>query len=324
MITVDRCPLCAGGNLVELKRYRFLDPGDRIFESPASPEAYHHERLRIFFKAVWKSSGTAEMRIDLCESCGLIFSNPRFTPEEIKAKYAAIDGLDSAKEPAGLAPPRKTGERALRVHSLVTRTREEQSHPLKVLDYGGAEGFNLVPFAGEDRCYVLDYVRCSTYPDGVEYLGADVHVLEPGDRFDIILICHILEHAIKPQVMLSSLWSHLADGGLIYAEVPLGAFREWRTLKEPLTHVNFFSEESMCNCAEETGLEVLHLSTDYQWVTHGNLWCVNLLAGKPQDPSSRPVTPPPHKRTQQQMKGLRLFAPVVLNKLKKTVGIGLD
>lgn len=116
---------------------------------------------------------------------------------------------------------------------------------------------------------VLDYVRLDEYPAGVRYAGRDFDDLQPGKRFGAILICHVLEHAVRPLELVSRAAEHLSDVGVVYIEVPLVAFREWRRLSEPLTHVRFFSEESVFNLARLAGLNVFSLSTDYQWVTHG-------------------------------------------------------
>ena len=73
------------------------------------------------------------MRIDLCESCGLIFSNPRFTPEEIEAKYRAVGELKTAKERAGIMPSGKSRERARRVHSMTRLSGRRDPTPGKCL-----------------------------------------------------------------------------------------------------------------------------------------------------------------------------------------------
>lgn len=113
-------------------------------------------------------------------------------------------------------------------------------------------------------------------PKAIGYLGRDVSDLQTDEVFDVILLCHTLEHAIEPMRMISDLSSHLAEAGLLYVEVPLGCWKEWKSLNEPLTHVNFFSEESIFKCLSSTGLNIIHLSTAYQWVTHGKMWCINI------------------------------------------------
>jgi len=109
-------------------------------------------------------------------------------------------------------------------------------------------------------------------------------------------LCHTLEHATDPRHIIEELRSHLTEAGLLYVEVPLGCWNEWKKLVEPLTHVNFFSEESLYTCVRSADLDVIYLSSDFQYVTHGKLWCVNLVGCK-----RKGTTVTRFKTTRQQM-----------------------
>jgi hypothetical protein len=121
---------------------------------------------------------------------------------------------------------------------------------------------------------------------------------------------------------LEDIGKYLANEGVLYVEVPLGCFREWRLITEPLTHVNFFSEESLFNCIKRCGLATIHLETSYQWVTQGNMWCVNAV-GKKENFDDKVI---PNLTTKKQMNKVNYYLPflrdggVIRSVLKKMTG----
>jgi len=87
-----------------------------------------------------------------------------------------------------------------------------------------------------------------------------------GERFDIVLMCHVLEHCIDPELALRNAKSLLSEGGSIFVETPnnraagldlLGS--SWSQLDVP-RHLNFFTERSLKLLAERAGLVVVAVS----------------------------------------------------------------
>lgn len=248
----------------------------RTYRRPAaSSDSYAARRLGFLFVRLVPDSDTVSFTVVLCRGCGLLFSNPRLNPEEMAAKYGYLaDLLDDSERAA--EPTLRAEERSIRIYRDVSRSMGGPPVGLRVLDYGGAQGYNLLSFQRDNRCFLADYVEHEPAP-GVEYLGKDLHDLDPGAPFDIVLLCHVLEHATRPVEMLSGLAPFITGEGILFLEVPLGAFRDWRAFKEPLTHVNFFSEQSLGRCLAEAGLSARLVSTDFQWVTRYRAWCINAV-----------------------------------------------
>ena len=216
----------------------------------------------------------------MCNECGFIFINPRYSNEELKLKYKYIEELGSVKYRNAHTPPTKLDIRANRIYSLISNYFNIDHHERsKILDYGGASGYNLIPFIEKFKCYIVDYEKWDL-PKGITYIGNDLHDLRKDNKFDIILLQHTLEHVPEPKIFLNELSEFISDRGLIYVEVPLGSFREWKSITEPVTHVNFFSEESLFKCLKYCGLDTIHLNTSYQWVTHEKMWCINAICCK--------------------------------------------
>ena len=273
--------MCDCGNLKFLKKHRFSFPEIKEYDNSIGELIYEHERLCILFEKILRHKIPAEFEINLCTSCGIIFSNPRFTTEEIKTKYKVASELEADKKRHGqIMSLVRYRKHAKYIHLLITRLYGNITKSLEVLDYGGAEGYNLSPFAETDNtCYLLDYIKYNRVK-GVKYAGKDMQDLPSDKIFDIILLCNILEHAIEPQQLLKSLSSHLSESGLLYVEVPFGCWTEWKGIKEPLTHINFFSEESLFKSFRNAGLNVIYLSTAFQQKHQGKTWCLNIVGSK--------------------------------------------
>jgi len=311
MIRATRCPMCRGNNLEVIRETRFFFPSADIERNLID---IRYERLWILFEKILNDRSPVEFQVMLCQSCGFMFTNPRFTAEEMSTKYEAINELGSVKKRYQVQPPRNLDVRAKRVYSLIMALVKTKNQRLRMLDYGGAWGYSLIPFVESGGLgYILDYEKWHL-PDGIEYLGEDLVELEPNELFDVILCLHTLEHAIEPINLLQGLSAHLSESGLLYVEVPLGCFHECKHLTEPLTHVNFFSEESIYKGLRSIGLGLVHLSTAYQWVTNGNMWCINAVARKS---GENVVTK--YKSTRRQMRDIRYYWQPGISKVLRAI-----
>lgn len=271
------CPICNSQNNKTLTNYEFKNPGG---EFKSYLDDYRNSRLWVLFNEILNNVNSAEFEITLCKSCGFIFLNPRFSENEFKIKYSFLSKKKSEEMRLEKNPMFKLDTRAQRIYKLINKYYPENSKfQPKVLDYGGAGGYILNPFINNYDCYVVDYNKWKL-PNGINYLGKDLDHLKGEYSFDIIFLLHTLEHIINPKEFLDYLSTYLKKDGLIYIEVPLGCVREWRILMEPLTHINFFSEESLFKLFTKCNLNVMHIDTSYQWVTHSKNWCINIIGTK--------------------------------------------
>ena len=304
MESIKVCPVCGAKTLKVLKRHEFrpnpvtgaakLEPGVGVLD----------ERLWIYFHKILGKAEAATVESTQCASCDFIFSNPRFTEEDIEVKYRTIEELGFDQERHRHRQMPDLSLRAQRIHQLVNRNLgDKHRKSLDILDYGGAEGHLLVPFieAGH-RGYLMDYVQYHLADPRIEYLGRELGDLPAGRQFDVILLLHTLEHVVDPVPLLRKLSTVLRPGGRLYVEVPLGAWLEWEFLREPVTHLNFFAESSLCRTVEAAGLHPLFVNSQWQLVTTYSIPCINLIATN--EPVSNPVNP---KKAARQMKGLTYY-----------------
>jgi SAM-dependent methyltransferase len=136
-----------------------------------------------------------------------------------------------------------------------------------ILDFGGGKGRLLYSFVEAGfRCGVLDYVD-SVIP-GVDYLGRELADLPADARFHMIICSHVIEHLAEPKLAIEALRDRLEDNGRLYIEVPLEIWKRAPPSMDPVTHINFFTRESLRTLMEASGLTVLHCG--YQSFTRPN------------------------------------------------------
>lgn len=291
------CPICGSDRLSERKAYQFAE------NHTGGKRPRVDMLIDIYLKELQpEPSDRATVHMTQCESCSFLFTNPRLTTADLDKKYATIAQHDlERRKVRGRAP--HVDRRRERVTPLITSWLPEgKEEAPKILDYGGAEGFLLTPFidAGAEG-YVLDYINYPKEDDRITYLGQGLsEAARTAGPFDAIFVLHTLEHVADPVGMLRSLSELLTDEGVLYAEVPLGSWLEWRDLREPLTHINFFSEASFAAASREAGLRLEHINTDWQYVTHQEkTLCINAIMRRGDGASVSPL------QSQEQMHPLK-------------------
>jgi SAM-dependent methyltransferase len=164
------------------------------------------------------------LRTTICTRCGLVWSNPRPTEQEVRAFYSREYRIAYK----GRAVP-SLRQRARSARGALERCRAlmPQLRPgCRVLDVG-AGGGEVVYVLGR-----LGFDASGLEPDenyarhAREVLGAPVETgfiqdaTFPERQFDLITMYHALEHVEDPVAILSALRSWLRDGGRCVVEVP--------------------------------------------------------------------------------------------------------
>lgn len=252
MIKIDYCPICKSEDLNIIKEYNYQYPDKKV-------HPYSEERLRILFDYIFKEDRNKIIKyiINKCNDCGFIFLNPRLNNEEIKTKYKQLTKDNSLI----LSMSTEDELREKRVKDIVHKYCKGGS----LLDFGGANGRICINLKEEYECSIVDIVRYKNIYEEIEYLGNDVKDIK--NEYDIIMLIHILEHTNHPLELIESLKIYLKDKGIIIIAVPAGYINEWANRVEPLTHCNFFNQDSLKRCIEKAGydmLEIKEYSEDYK------------------------------------------------------------
>jgi SAM-dependent methyltransferase len=202
-----------------------------------------------------------------CESCGLIYLNPRPTTESILLFYPAkfYDGLDEPHEMR--APQRRRWRRLLDVRALrgrlalrekvqiVARCHRQQGN---LLDVGPGRGGFLR--AMKDLGWSVTGVDISTdmcehirKRHGITCIASDFATLSyPANSIDVVTFWASFEHQRDPASALDLCRSILTPGGSVVILVPNARSIEERLLKcvdpNPIDvprHLYHFSEETL-------------------------------------------------------------------------------
>lgn len=111
--------------------------------------------------------------------------------------------------------------------------------------------FGLWEVEDIDRCH-----RCRRLADG---FSTGYERLPTENRFDVIILNHVLEHLSNPLEKLSSLRQLLTPDGIVYLGVPhMDVFGYWQLQN---AHLYYFTRRTLVHYAAKAGLSPLHVGT---------------------------------------------------------------
>jgi hypothetical protein len=206
-------------------------------------------------------------RLMVCDDCGLWFFDRRYTDAEMAKLYGNYrgDGYFEARhrfEPWYTRAfndhlgrdPQEIATRNAATLAFLDEARDRKSFA-SILDYGGDSGQFIPPeLGGEKFVYELSDAPCV---GGVTRM-ADKKDFS-ADGYDLVMLCHVLEHAPDPATLLRDMQPCMAGSDArLYVEVPyerscslrfappMDAYRAWLKvvagLPRPLlTLVDFYS-----------------------------------------------------------------------------------
>lgn len=245
--------LGAAGRVLLFARPR-RRPVRRLCFSP-----YQLLRRRVLFEVWFPTQKTITLAAACCVDCGFVAYWPRPSDDEVAAKYAFLkqhepdvggqSGYDCHALKSDLARAGRVYERCL-PHLMPGR--------LRVLDYGGGNGKLMQPFlAAGHSCYLVDYSD-RTLP-GVVKISDDMDAFVGDETFDLIVCSHVLEHVSDVGRLVSFLRRHLAESGVLYAEVPQEIWAGLSLEADPVTHINFFTKNSLSSLLLLNGLDPVEI-----------------------------------------------------------------
>ncbi len=249
------CPVCDASDWDVI--------GSRTYDRAAMETAdeYVRKRLRVLFEIWYPGEQQVENRSLLCGRCGFVTYAPRPTADDLDRKYRFLGSLGTDENRQQITPERES-QRAARLWKKLARFADSSDtgrsdtsgSGLRVLDFGGGDGRLVVPFAEHGcDCFVVDYAPQSVAQ--VTRLGTTLDDLDEDERFDIVVCSHVIEHVADPLATMSQLRDRMTDGGAIYVEVPMEIWKRPPLHEEPVTHVNFFTVESLQTLLQRAGLE---------------------------------------------------------------------
>lgn len=195
-------------------------------------------------------------------SCGMIYPNPRLSPDEINKGYNSnrLSGVDDYLE---VADGNKHDFR--KRFDLI----EEYSHIGDMLDVGCNIGSAMD--VAESRgwvCSGIDVNKKAVQVAREKGLNVGVGQLRDSEgSYDLIFMNDVIEHVANPRKELGLAKKLLKEEGLLYISTPDGGSLmaglsrgRWLHLK-PRQHLYIFNRDNLREMLEEEGFEVLYLSS---------------------------------------------------------------
>jgi SAM-dependent methyltransferase len=241
------CPVC------DTRSWKVI--GSRTYrrDQDVSTSAYVRQRLAVLFEVWFPEMRDVTLSSVLCQQCGFVCYTPRPEDGDIARKYSYLAENRSTQHE--ISEDLASDEQ----RSVDLYARIEPYLPTKkasILDFGGGKGRLMHAFLTHGhRCYLIDYP--SETLRGIQYLGSRLDEIPPGLKFDLIICSHVLEHLADPLTVVRALRDYLEPNGVAYIEVPLEIWRKAPLPVEPVTHVNYFSVDSVSTLFERAGYEVM-------------------------------------------------------------------
>jgi hypothetical protein len=176
-----------------------------------------------------------------CKSCGTLRINPYLTDESIDLYYKDIYGKIKRQ---GISSP-ELYEKQKNTSKFLCNFLTKNIHiteSTKILDFGGGTGGRLDEILSLCPPSIIEH-------DLQHYEYALNHGFKPhnsNDKYDIIVLSHVLEHINDPVSFLrNAICPLLVDGGFLYVEVPYLSNKRSILPDLHLAHKFYFTEESL-------------------------------------------------------------------------------
>ncbi|MEM8530681.1 MAG: class I SAM-dependent methyltransferase [Chloroflexota bacterium] len=197
-----------------------------------------------------------------CRNCGFAFVSPTPTPEDLAHFY----------DQAYAVPFERYAGNTIRNESRIEELERWVSQRGHLLEIGASYGHSLA--VAQKRGWHVSGVELS--PTAAQYARdhfglnvatADLLDATFSERFDAVIMWHVLEHTHNPVAQLERIHTLLQPGGVLGLRVPnitsFGARiagRAWPWLCPP-AHLWYFSPHTLPRLLARLGFEVIHVAT---------------------------------------------------------------
>jgi SAM-dependent methyltransferase len=206
------------------------------------------------------------LRTTICRMCGLVWSNPRPRPDEVRRYYSREYRLDyKGRSTPSLRHIARSARGALNRYRALAPYLKRGA---RVLDAGagGGEVVYVLRKLGFDASGLEpdeQYARHAREALDVPVATGFVQdVTFPSDTFDVVTMYHALEHVEDPAAILLRLRSWIADDGVLLIEVPnVEASCIAPTHRFHFAHFYNFSRAALEGLGRKTGFEPVQTTT---------------------------------------------------------------
>lgn len=248
--------------------------------------------------------GSPHISRTICTECNIVFANPVASFEELVAFYANYYDKGNL---GALSYKERVSKKIARIYS---QTRDELKEKKKriiahkanghFLDIGcglGEEmavyhqlGFNVHGTEFDQDC--INFIL-SLLPDANLFRGDLLQAYYPDESFDVVNICHVIEHLIDPVAYVKEIHRILKPGAILVIGTPdIGAwaYKAFRILNfllfriplivDGLEHTVIFNRANLRNLIKKQGFEIIEQYGESIEDSLGEIWTSNLTLKK--------------------------------------------
>ncbi|MBT6470995.1 MAG: class I SAM-dependent methyltransferase [Candidatus Marinimicrobia bacterium] len=215
----------------------------------------------LLFNDYWKVSGCdqVEVGIRICLDCGMVLQDP-IVPDSIMSKWYSQIG--------NYANPSRNGKPSIAkvaaVDHQIEHLKKYVSKPGNAFQVGCSDGYTLSRFkeegwqvGGVDPSPIAAEVSNVLYGIKPTVGFFENYTPKTGEKYDLIILTHVLEHLYDPVLSLKKCLELLAPEGELLIEVPALTHPEnWSISFFTFEHVNYFSQISMENSLRKSGFSI--------------------------------------------------------------------
>ena len=236
-------------------------------------------------KGIWKEN----KNVYQCEKCFLYFIESP-TDEEIYLLYKNEYHNSIKNKIFELAKSKMRYARCLNQFNFIKNSINCDNK--KVCEIGAFDGLLLNIFKN-NGCKVFGYElndRAREYAKNKYNIDLKPNFLEDNQKYDIIILSHVIEHFKEPKEILLKIKSMLNENGFIYIEVPNSPIINqsknqcsYETLIKYLTttHTVNFNMDNLKTFAENCGLKIIKSQyNDYNANKNNQKLRITLLEGR--------------------------------------------
>jgi SAM-dependent methyltransferase len=199
-------------------------------------------------------------RILICKQCGFVFASPILPEETILRYYASLSNYETL-------PTSEDQSKFKRSYEFI-KSRFPLDFRGKALDIGSAVAYelSLLQQDGWEVTGLDPSPRCAELSRelyGVQVITGifDKDVLIGRKPYDLVILSHVLEHVISPDLLVTDVSGLLSKTGLVYVEVP-NLLRPWVPMGYfAFEHLNYFTPTTLTSLMESRGFSVDNLQT---------------------------------------------------------------
>lgn len=241
------CAVCHTENKLHLHRQFFISPG--------IASSLHYDVVE-------------------CRQCGFFFADALPAEDALNAYYAASGHHLHVELPQGIKEIHAGMYQFVRQH-LVLNSES------RVLDIGSSMGHFLNYFKQDGITRLIgiepsmEAASLAHQHYGIEVLTTPFADYQAETCFDLISLCGVLEHLLKPDQVLAKIRGMLSEEGRVFIAVPdadsFGSIvSDEPFLEFALEHINFFGRQSLQQLFQINGFEVLNCESIYNHFYNNN------------------------------------------------------